>query len=527
MPWSDEHRRIMIVGVLLLAALLRFQDINQPYVDYLAWKEATIASMADAFAAGNWNILLPQIRSGGPGPNYIGAEFQTVTYIAAIGYQAFGRAPWVGRVLCVAFGLWGIFALYQLVRRVWDTPRGIASAAVMAVLPGSVFIERSFVSDGAMTALMTTSLWMLVTYCQTEKPRYLVAAALAGMLGCLTKLPGGILVIPAIYTVTSMFGLRLRERRIQLRLTVAALVVAIPVIAYYLWARHLAWSGTPHHFTGQGKFLWDNDLRSWLHDLLPNLRIILTNNFSSLPFVALAIVGLLLPNRAEKGRVAPWLFHFWLLAMAFRYLIEHQHLSSDPQNLHMDNPVIAAFAGHALVGLANGVIPFWNKAAGAFFSILIFSGAAILGQVQVHHLYYHPHVWWQHYILGRNVAELSRPTDLVITMGWAPVVLYHSQRNGWVFPALYVKEMASDYGPPWKYGHEDVSILRELKAQGGRWLIIPSWNDYMPAWNSYAGGSRREFLRTAYPALYSEISQSFDLVREIPEGLIFQAKGND
>src|SRR5262249_67594 len=161
----DEHRRIVIVGVLLLAALLRFQDVNQPYVDYLAWREATTASIADAFATGNWNILLPQIRSGGPGPNYIGAQFPTVTSIAAIGYQAFGRGPWVGRVVSVAFGLWGIFALYQLVCRVWDTPRGIASAAVMAVLPGSVFIERSFLPDGAMTALMTTSLWMLVTYC--------------------------------------------------------------------------------------------------------------------------------------------------------------------------------------------------------------------------------------------------------------------------------------------------------------------------------------------------------------------------
>src|SRR5262249_62255230 len=143
---------------------------------------------ADAFATGNWNILLPQIRSGGPGPNYIGAEFQTVTYIAAIGYQAFGRAPWVGRVVSVAFGLWGIFALYQLVCRVWDTPRGIASAAVMTVLPGSLFIERSFLPDATMTALMTTSLWMLVAYCQTERLRYLVGATLAGMFGCLTKL---------------------------------------------------------------------------------------------------------------------------------------------------------------------------------------------------------------------------------------------------------------------------------------------------------------------------------------------------
>jgi hypothetical protein len=75
-------------------------------VDLFGWREADTASMADAFASGNWNIFLPQVRWGGSGPNYIGAEFQTVSFIAALGYQAFGAALWVGRVVSIAFGLW-------------------------------------------------------------------------------------------------------------------------------------------------------------------------------------------------------------------------------------------------------------------------------------------------------------------------------------------------------------------------------------------------------------------------------------
>jgi 4-amino-4-deoxy-L-arabinose transferase-like glycosyltransferase len=510
MQWIDEHRKLAIVGVLLLAALLRFPGINQPYVDFFAWREADTASIADAFASGNWNIFLPQVRWGGPGPNYIGAEFQTVSYITAFGYKAFGAAPWVGRVVSVAFGLWGVFALYQLVCRVWDTPRGIASAAVMAVLPGSAFIERSFVPDGAMTALMTTSLWMLVAYCQTERPRYLITAALAGMIGGLTKITGGILVIPAIYAVTSMFGPRLGERGIQLRLTAAVLGVAVPVIAYYLWARHLAWSFPPHHFAGEYAFIWNSRFSWWQHNYFLAEFWGISNFLWSLPFIALAIVGSLLPHRAQKGRVAPWLFHAWLVAMVVRYVIEAQHLVSDPQNLQLFSPMMAAFAGHALVGLANGGIPFQNKQAGALFSILIFSGASILGQIQTHH-YFYQNVYQDHYILSRNLAELSRPTDLVISMGPEPIVLYHSQRKGWVFPP-------PDSGmAAWDYGEHDISILRELRAQGGRWLVISSLN-------GYAGWSGQEFLRVRYPALYRGIFQYFDLVREIPEGLIFHAK---
>ena len=54
----------------------------------------------------------------------------------------------------------------------------------------------------------------------------------------------------------------------------------------------------------------------------------------------------------------------------------------------------------------------------------------------------------------------------------------------------------------WDYGHQDVSILRELKAQGGQWLMIPSWN-------SYTGESGQESLRTRYPTLYSGIVEFF------------------
>jgi hypothetical protein len=379
----------------------------------------------------------------------------------------------------------------------------------MAVLPGSLFIERSFLPDAAMTALMTTSLWMLIVYCQTERLRYLVAGALTGMLGCLTKLPGGILVIPATYAVISIFGPRLAERRIQLRLAAAAIVVAIPVIAYYLWARHLALTVPPHFFMGQDKFVWYGGLSAWLskYYFLPEFWKTSTNLLWSWPFIALAIVGCLLSYHPKKGHVAPWLFHAWLIAMVVRHLIEAKHLVTDAQNLHVFSPVIAAFAGQALIGLANSDIPFGNKAAQVSLSILIFCGATIFGQVQTHWVY--QKFYWDHYILGRNVTELSRPTDSIITLGPESVTLYYSQRNGWVFPQ-YTSGV-------WDYGHQDVSLLRELKAQGGQWLLIPSSN-------SYTGGSAPEFLRAHYPMLYSGIFESFAVVRELPEGLILKAK---
>ena len=106
-------RALAIGAVLLVGALLRAQDLNQPWVGVYAWREADNASIADAFAAGDWNILLPLVRWGGPGPNCIGAELQLVTWLTALGYRVFGAHPWVGRSVTALFGLLGLFVLYR------------------------------------------------------------------------------------------------------------------------------------------------------------------------------------------------------------------------------------------------------------------------------------------------------------------------------------------------------------------------------------------------------------------------------
>src|SRR5258708_1109927 len=187
---GELGRPALIFLILLVGAGLRLEHVTQPFVDKFSWRQVSTAMMAQNFYRGQWNILYPEVDWGGPGPNYQGREFQTVSYAAAILYNAFGQHEWVARSVTVAFGLWGIFALYQLIRRAWDDERALVGAALMAVLPGAVFLERSFLPDPGMVALVITSLWLLVAYCQTEKVHYLVLSTVVGCLGILTKIPG-------------------------------------------------------------------------------------------------------------------------------------------------------------------------------------------------------------------------------------------------------------------------------------------------------------------------------------------------
>src|SRR5881392_676634 len=209
-PGLGSPSAFLLVGILVLGALLRFSTTTQPFTDFFSWRQTINAMMAENFCHRSWNIFYPEVNWSGPGPSYSGFEFQTVSYIAALFYMIVGEHEWVGRSVAALFGLWGIFALYQLVRRVWDEERALLSAAVMALLPGSVLIERSFVPDPVMVALVTTSVWLLVAYLQTDQVRFLWLAGVIGAWGILSKPPGLVVGFAMIYATVTI--LRFRHR---------------------------------------------------------------------------------------------------------------------------------------------------------------------------------------------------------------------------------------------------------------------------------------------------------------------------
>src|SRR6266516_6051427 len=175
-----------LIVILVVAAILRLNHVTQPFNDAISWRQTSVTMIAENYYQKNWNIFYPEVNWSGPGASYQGREFQTMSYIAAVLYVFVGQPDWVGRGIAVMFGLWGLFALYQLVRRVWDDEHALAAAAVMALLPGSIFTDRSFIPDPAMVALVLTSFWMLAAHLQTGRLRYLLLAAVIGMWGFLT-----------------------------------------------------------------------------------------------------------------------------------------------------------------------------------------------------------------------------------------------------------------------------------------------------------------------------------------------------
>ena len=479
---TRDSIRVYLVVILFIGAVLRFMHINQPLIDAFFWREASTAMMADNFYNRSWNIFYPEVSWGGPGPNYQGREFQAVSYAAALLYTVLGQHDWIGRSIAAIFGVWGIYALYKLVSRVWDKKRALASAAVMAVLPGSIFIDRSFLPDPVMVALVTTSLWMLIVYLQTERLVYLLLAGATGVFGFLTKIPGLIIGLPMAYAILAVDGKNILQPKRLALFGSFAILTLIPVVSYYLWARHLSLTYPPFHFAGAGNWIWDEGLQKWWGQnyFISRLAARFTTWIWTAPVLLLVLTGFILrppgikdlkTKKDEPSTGSPVkpirIFQWWIVAGVIYYFIGAKELIDNPWNFHIINPAAAALAGHAIISIGSLKKITWPPARSAvtLALLLIVFG---YGQSGLRWMYY-PYAK-ESYKLGLALQKKAQPGDLIFTVSSAfadPAALYYSKRRGWVFPLPH----AWDRGSPEK-DKDTIRIFEELRTDGAKWLGI-------------------------------------------------------
>ncbi|MBD2028341.1 glycosyltransferase family 39 protein [Leptolyngbya sp. FACHB-711] len=516
-----SRTQLLLTAIIIGAATLRLQLIDQPFVDQYGWRETSTAMMADNFWRRNWNILYPEISWNGPGPSYNGREFQTVSYIAALLYSMVGQHNWVGRSVAVLFGLWGIFALYQLTRQVWDQKHGLMAAAVMALIPGSIFTDREFLPDPAMVALITTGCWLLVRYCKHERFFDLWLAIVISAWGFLTKLTGLVVGIPMLY---ASFTILRQKQRLNYRMVVtsaiAALLTLIPVVAYYLWARYLYLNYPPHHFAGAGSWLWDQGFMTWINEryYLPKLYRHFDGWIWTKPVLGLVCLGLVLPPPQQLSNSnpdpeafwgkAPWFFHWWIVGVGVYYFIGCKHLVDQPYNFHLANPAAAALSGHAILSIAS---LFRRRSQTPVVLACILTILLVIGLFGHRRLpsVYRP-VLEPSYRLGIELQKLAEPDDLVVSIAdeiGNPVMIYYSHRRGWIFPPAWSEI-------PWwddlAAGQDQdlISLLEELHNQGSDWIGIVT--------------SQYEKLRASNSKFIEYIEQNFELKYSGDAGLIYR-----
>ncbi|HZF62873.1 MAG TPA: glycosyltransferase family 39 protein [Chitinophagaceae bacterium] len=503
--------------ILAIALIFRLWQINQPYIDIISWRQTSTAMMAENFFNNNSNIFFPEINWSGPGPSYNGREFQTVSYISALLYHVFGQQDWIGRAVAVLFGIWGNFALYRLVTKVWDKRNALAAAFVMAVSPLSILVERSFLPDPAMVSLVVTALWFFIEYLQNDKGKYLVLSAIFGSLGFLTKLPGLIVGLPALYAFIhiSMSTGQLTRRRIRWVVS-AGSIALIPVIIYYLWARHLSLTYPPYHFAGEGNWVWNEGLIVYLKNryFFRYLLVIAEYMMWGPILMGLFLLGMVVypPSKASVSGEkiddnAPYFFHFWVIAFAIFYLIGARELTVNFWNFHILSPAIAAFAGRSVVLVFDfqkrrGILP--------VLRLMIVVIALCFSAYKIMKSNLDERVTKSGYKMALALKNIRQKGDLVVTLPELPgdpFPIYYSRSRGWTFPPMEIDGRFYKTSVLPEREEELIELIELLRNKKAKWFALVK--------------KHYDFFKEQKPQFYNYLTQKLIVHEEAADYVIF------
>ena len=298
---------------------------------------------------------------------------------------------------------------------------------------------------------------------------------------------------------------------------VTAIVTLTPVIAYYLWAIHISHTYPPYYIAAGEYWVWKFGLRYFLEQnyFLPKLLSQLSW-FWTKPLIVLFIVGLFLrPPQSEpfqeltdSSGKAPWLFHWWVLAFVFYYLIAAQGLVNNPTNINIINPAVAVLTANVLIAIAS----FGQRIAGLPASIALIAAILLIvagvGHRALEGFALRP--WAENdYKLGLALHKASPPNDLVVTATsttGSTVAIYYSQRRGWTFPPAY--SWSSLKSMSLLDDSEAIRLLKELSIKGANWFGIVN--------------EQNNRLRKDNPKLVEYIERVFERYQESPEFVIYR-----
>ena len=110
------------------------------------------------------------------------------------------------------------------------------------------------------------------------------------------------------------------------------------------------------------------------------------------------------------------------------------------------------------------------------------------------------------YELGLALRRVSQPRDLVVTMASVlgdPIVIYYSQRRGWLFPPPPVEDVTA---LP-EDDHESIRMFDKLRAQGAAWLAMVA--------------SQQAELKRDHPLLLAHFQRTCRLDQRNPKWFIY------
>jgi len=127
-------------------------------------------------------------------------------WVQALTVRVIGFHPWAIIVPQIVEGIVTVLVLYRTVRRLAGYPAGVIAAAVVAVTPATVALDRGNISDSLLILLLVLAANSTVTALVTRNGAWLLATGLWVGLAFQAKMLEAWLILPAIGLVWLVAG---------------------------------------------------------------------------------------------------------------------------------------------------------------------------------------------------------------------------------------------------------------------------------------------------------------------------------
>jgi 4-amino-4-deoxy-L-arabinose transferase-like glycosyltransferase len=118
-------------------------------------------------------------------------------WVSTLSFKLFGVGSWQYKLPSILFSLIGVFSTFKLGQRLYSSKIGHHAAMIFGGSLAMIMINNDVKTDTILVASIVFSIWMLISYIQTQQWRYLIGAAFGIAAAMLTKGPIG-LMMPAL-----------------------------------------------------------------------------------------------------------------------------------------------------------------------------------------------------------------------------------------------------------------------------------------------------------------------------------------
>ena len=216
-------RRVALAIVILLAALLRLYNLGEQEYGNIYY-----AAAARSMAADWHNFLYASFDPAG----FLSVDKPPVAFwIQALFIRLLGFSGLSILLPQALAGTLSVCVVYLITRKAVGAWGGLLAAAVLAVTPVNVAVDRSNLPDGMLVFVVVLAAWALVKATEASRARWLwISFALLG-IGFNTKMLAAFLVLPA-FAFVYLFADREAKLRRTLNLGVAGLILVVTSLAW-------------------------------------------------------------------------------------------------------------------------------------------------------------------------------------------------------------------------------------------------------------------------------------------------------